>query len=181
MAAWVRDSLVPCECFVSAQSRVSVRAWRCAPARPFVSHLNEEALQDTNGDEDDEATDEEEAGAEDQLHVQTEQHHRLATEPAAEGTIQLRLLVSGSPCSLPCYQISNYVELCKSILLITLCPSVCPSVRVSWFKNDNNSTTAGTRRTKFGTQVGWPGPVIVLKFQHTATDGAPSARARVRH
>ena len=58
---------------------------------------------------------------------------------------------------------------------------VRPSVRVSWFKNANNSTTAGTRRTKFGTQVGWPGPVIVLKFQHTATDGAPSARARVRH
>ena len=53
--------------------------------------------------------------------------------------------------------------------------------RMSWFKNANNSTTAGTRRTKFGTQVGWPGPVIVLKFQHTATDGAPSARACVRH
>ena len=86
MAAWVRDSLVPCECFVSAQSRVSVRVWGCAPARSFVSHLNEEALQDTNGDEDDEASDEEEAGAEDQLHVQTEQHHRLATEPAAEGS-----------------------------------------------------------------------------------------------
>ena len=58
---------------------------------------------------------------------------------------------------------------------------VRPSVRVSGFKNANNSTTAGTRRTKFGTKVGWPGPVIVLKFQHTATDGAPSARARVRH
>ena len=72
-----------------------------------------------------------------------------------------------------------------TVPLITLCPSVCPSVRpsvrVSWFENTNNSTTVGTRRTKFGTQVGWPGPVIVLKFQHTATDGAPSARARVRH
>ena len=60
-------------------------------------------------------------------------------------------------------------------------PYVRPSVRVSWFENANNSKTAGTRRTKFGTQVGWRGPVIVLKFQHTATDGGPSARARVRH
>ena len=77
-----------------------------------------------------------------------------------------------------------YIPLCHilRVLLITLRPSVvCPSVRVSWFKNANNSTTVGRRRTKFGTQVGWPGPVIVLKFQHNATDGAPSARARVRH
>ena len=87
--------------------------------------------------------------------------------------------------SLVCLCYPYLYDQATSILLITLCPFVCPSVRpsvrVSWFENANNSTTAGTRRTKFGTQVGWPGPVIVLKFQHTATDGAPSARARVRH
>ena len=51
----------------------------------IVRYLNKEALQHSNGYEDDESTDEEETGSQNQLHVQTEQHHRLPAEPGPEG------------------------------------------------------------------------------------------------
>ena len=64
--------------------------------------------------------------------------------------------------------------------VVSVCPSVRPSVRLSWFRNANNSTTVGARRAKFGTQVGCWLPVIVLEFQPAVSNGERVARESLK-
>ena len=49
-------------------------------------------------------------------------------------------------------------------------------MRLSWFRNDNNSITVVARRAKFGTQVGCSRPITVLEFPLAVSNGERVAR-----